>query len=70
MAYIDPGSGSMLIQVLISVLVGGWFVFRSTVSDVFRRLTGQARKTPTGATDDPATDGTAADGETTPPSSE
>ena len=39
--YLDPGSGSFLIQLLIAALLGGAFVVRSywgKILDFFRRL--------------------------------
>ena len=39
--YLDPGSGSFLIQLLIAALLGGAFVIRSywgRILDFFRRL--------------------------------
>ncbi len=39
--YLDPGSGSFLIQLLIAALLGGAFVIRShwgKILDFFRRL--------------------------------
>ena len=56
MAYIDPGSGSMLLQVLLSMVIGGWFVFRRTLADGVRRLTGRAPKRVQAAADSTAPD--------------
>jgi hypothetical protein len=33
--YIDPGTSSLIWQLLISGLVGGWFLFRSKIGTVF-----------------------------------
>ena len=27
--YLDPGTGSLLIQIVIGVLIGGWFVIKN-----------------------------------------
>ena len=40
LAYIDPGSGSMLLQVLLAGLIAVPFFFRRTVSDVWHRVRG------------------------------
>lgn len=40
-AYIDPGSGSLLLQMLIASIIGGLFYLRgltTKVRDFFRRL--------------------------------
>lgn len=43
-AYIDPGSGAMLLQMLLAALAGGFFFLRNTirsfVSKIFRRPKG------------------------------
>ena len=36
--YIDPGSGSMLMQVLIASAVGSVLAFRRSITGVFSRL--------------------------------
>jgi hypothetical protein len=40
LAYIDPGSGSMLLQVVLAGLLAIPFFFRRTVSDVWHRVRG------------------------------
>jgi hypothetical protein len=35
-AYLDPGSGSFIIQLVIAALVGAAFVFRGTLSKIKR----------------------------------
>lgn len=40
LAYIDPGSGSMLLQVILAGLLAVPFFFRRTVSDVWHRIRG------------------------------
>jgi len=37
-AYIDPGTGGMLLQILIGVIVGSFFAFRHAVTRIFRRI--------------------------------
>jgi len=38
MGYIDPGSGSVLFQVLLAALVGGIFYLRNFILRFFRYL--------------------------------
>lgn len=40
-AYIDPGSGSMLIQVLLAGLLAVPFFFRNAIAGVVRRVRGE-----------------------------
>ncbi len=42
LAYIDPGSGSMLLQVILAGVLAVPFFFRRTVSDVWHRIRGNA----------------------------
>jgi len=42
LAYIDPGSGSLLIQALIAGLVAAPFVLRQQIARLVRRMRGQA----------------------------
>jgi len=45
MAYLDPGSGSILIQVIISALVGVGFYIRAkwgSIKNIFRRNSSEA----------------------------
>ena len=39
-AYIDPGSGSMLLQVLLAGILAVPFFFRRTISDIWHRVRG------------------------------
>jgi len=39
-AYIDPGSGSMLLQVILAGILAVPFFFRRTISDVWHRVRG------------------------------
>ena len=41
LAYIDPGSGSMILQVLLAGLLAVPFFFRRTIGDFVRRLRGR-----------------------------
>ena len=36
LAYIDPGSGSLLLQLLVGSIIGAGIVFRQTITRVFR----------------------------------
>jgi hypothetical protein len=45
-AYIDPGSGSMLLQVLLAGLLAIPFFFRRTVADVWNRVRGNGDDVP------------------------
>lgn len=38
MAYIDPGSGSMVFQLLLASILGSLIAFRKGLSDLFRRI--------------------------------
>lgn len=40
LAYIDPGSGSMLIQVILAGVLAVPFFFRRTIGDAWRRMRG------------------------------
>jgi hypothetical protein len=45
LAYLDPGSGSYLIQLLIAALLGGGFAIKAfwkQISAFFRKLTGKS----------------------------
>ena len=35
-AYIDPGTGSMVYQTILAILLGAGFVFRRTISKIVR----------------------------------
>jgi hypothetical protein len=41
-AYIDPGSGSLLLQALIAALLAVPFIFRRTIGGFWHRLRGDA----------------------------
>lgn len=40
LAYIDPGSGSMLLQVILAAVLAVPFFFRRVIGDGWRRLRG------------------------------
>jgi hypothetical protein len=37
-AYIDPGAGSMLLQVIIGSVLGGIYWFREWIYNIFRKI--------------------------------
>jgi hypothetical protein len=41
-AYIDPGSGSLLLQALLAALLAVPFIFRRTIGGFWHRLRGDA----------------------------
>ena len=41
--YVDPGSGSLIVQVLASVLIGGWLYARRQIASVVRAVLGRRR---------------------------
>jgi len=46
LAYIDPGSGSILIQVILASCIGGIAVFWNKVKALFTRKNNEAPKNP------------------------
>ncbi len=36
--YLDPGSGSFILQILLAALLGGFFIFRSYVARLFNSI--------------------------------
>ena len=40
LAYIDPGSGSMLLQVILAGILAVPFFFRRTIGDTWRKIRG------------------------------
>lgn len=44
--YIDPGSGSMLLQVILAGVLAVPFFFRRVISDTWHRLRGTNRTDP------------------------
>jgi hypothetical protein len=55
LAYIDPGSGSLIYQTALGLLLGFGFMFRRVVAGVSRLFKGRAH------TDDDAPDGPSSD---------
>ena len=55
LAYLDPGTGSYLFQILIAALVGGLFavkIFWGRISAFFSGLFGKGKKADSEVTDD------------------
>ncbi len=55
LAYLDPGSGSYLIQLLIAALLGGGFAIKAfwkQISAFFRKISGKAEPQPQEETKD------------------
>ena len=46
LAYIDPGTGSMLVQVIIGTLLAMPFFLRSQIGRVYRALRGRREPPP------------------------
>jgi hypothetical protein len=44
LAYIDPGSGSMILQVIVAGVLAVPFLFRRTIGDLVRRIRGRRDK--------------------------
>ena len=44
LAYIDPGTGSLIAQALIAGLLGGLFAIRRWIRLMFRRLIGRSEE--------------------------
>jgi hypothetical protein len=43
LAYIDPGSGSLLLQAILAAVISVPFFFRRTIGDVLHRLRGGSK---------------------------
>jgi len=43
-AYIDPGSGSMLLQMLIAMVAGTFFYFRKSIKRFITQLKGNRKR--------------------------
>ena len=64
LAYIDPGTGSMVIQLLLASLLSIPFLFRRTITRTVRRLRGQPDVDDMGPPTDPDhTDGAGGKGD-------
>ena len=46
LAYIDPGSGSLLLQALLAGLLAVPFFFRRTIGDAWHKLRGDSEAEP------------------------
>ncbi len=67
LAYIDPGTGSLMIQVLIASLIAAPFVLRQQIGRLIARIKGEtppasATPAPASATPAPASTDTDSDG--------
>lgn len=51
-AYIDPGSGSMLLQVILAGLLAVPFFFRRVISDAWHKVRGERSDEPRAAHED------------------
>jgi hypothetical protein len=59
LAYIDPVSGSILIQTILATIAGGMTFFRKSIWGLVRRLTGRDRAaaaTPAGPSESASTE--------------
>ena len=54
--YIDPGSGSLLIQALLAALLAIPFLFRRTIGNAWHRLRGGGKTDPPDDSDDRPSD--------------
>lgn len=52
LAYIDPGSGSMLIQVILAGVLAVPFFFRRTIGDLWHRLRGHPTDAPSASSEE------------------
>jgi len=52
LAYIDAGSGTMLVQVILAGIVAVPFFFRQAISNGWRRLRGSSARESTPSTND------------------
>lgn len=52
LAYIDPGSGSMLLQVILAGILAVPFFFRRMISDGWRRIRGAGSTSESHAADE------------------
>ncbi len=53
LAYIDPGSGTMLLQVILAGIVAVPFFFRQAISNTWHRLRGERAQDSTSTAADP-----------------
>ena len=52
LGYIDPGSGSMLLQVILAGLLAVPFFFRRVITDAWHRVRGERTEESRAATED------------------
>jgi hypothetical protein len=43
-AYLDPGTGSYIVQAVVGVIFGATYVFRNFIGGAFKFITGRTRK--------------------------
>lgn len=53
LAYIDPGSGTMLLQVILAGIVAVPFFFRQAISNTWHRLRGERSEDSSATATDP-----------------
>jgi len=53
LGYIDPGSGTMLLQVILAGIVAVPFFFRQAISNTWHRLRGERSQDSTSTAPDP-----------------
>ncbi len=53
LAYIDPGSGTMLLQVILAGIVAVPFFFRQAISNTWHRLRGERSQDSSSRATDP-----------------
>ncbi len=46
LAYIDPGSGSLLLQAILAAILAVPFYFRRTIGDAWHRIRGGSKEDP------------------------
>lgn len=51
-AYIDPGSGSMLLQVILAGVLAVPFFLRRTIGDVWHRIRGTGEPRPSDSSEE------------------
>jgi hypothetical protein len=49
LAYIDPGSGTLLLQVILAGALAVPFFFRRVIGDTWRRIRGERAETSSGS---------------------
>ena len=59
LGYIDPGSGSLILQALLAAILAIPFMFRRTIGGFWHRLRGEAEVEETATSEVPPSDGPA-----------